>query len=76
MRVRHESYSKEFKDAIVTKIMNRGEKTMIEICEEEGVNNSTAANWLQTCVKPLGMSKKNSKNWSAEQKLKKERFFI
>jgi transposase-like protein len=67
---RHQSYSKEFKEAIVTKILNRGDKTMLQICEEQGVNNSTVANWLQSRARLLGMSKKNSVNWSAEEKLK------
>ena len=70
MSTRHESYSKEFKEAIVTKLLNCGDRSRSEVCEEAGVNYSTVANWVASRVKVVGMSKKKSKNFSAEEKLK------
>lgn len=65
------SYSKEFKDAIRVKILNRGHKSIPEICEEEGVKYSTADNWVRNRASSNEMKKqKNSNKYSAEQKLK------
>jgi len=41
------NYSREFKDAVVMKIINRGDRTVLSVCEEVGVPKQTAANWLQ-----------------------------
>lgn len=70
MGMRYQSYSKEFKEAIVAKILTPGNRSRAEICEEAGVKNSTVANWIQSHARMPGMSKKSSKNWSAEEKLK------
>ena len=67
--MRYSNHSSEFKEAIVTKIMNRGSQTVNEICDEAGVNRSTAANWIQSRVKLMGMKKEVTK-WSPENKLK------
>jgi transposase len=64
-------YSQEFKDALVTKIINRGERTIESVCDEAGVAKQTAANWLQRHAKlranptPRGRMK-----WTGEAKLK------
>jgi transposase len=66
-----QSYSREFKDAIRAKILNRGNRSVAEVCEEEGVSHRTAANWIRPHVKPEAMKKqKNSSQWNPEQKLK------
>lgn len=62
------SYSKEFKEAIAAKILNRGNRTVDEVCESEGIGKSTARNWLKG-VTLSGMSKP-SKKWTPEAKLK------
>lgn len=70
MNVRR-SFSREFKEAIVSKIVNRGDQTIDEICEREGLAKSTATKWLQTHANVGVMTKqKTSKKWSPEQKLK------
>lgn len=70
MRVR-QSYSREFKDAIVTKIVNRGNQTIEDICTQEGIGKSTAANWLRDRAIVAAMAKqKTAKKWTAEEKLK------
>lgn len=70
MRAR-QSYSREFKEAIVAKIVNRGNQTIEEICEREGVGKSTAANWLRARANVVSMAKqKTSKRWTPEEKLK------
>jgi transposase len=67
---RRQSYSQEFKDAIVSKILNRGNQTVAQVCEAEGIGKATAANWLKSANMP-GMSKKNKKKkWSPKEKLK------
>ncbi len=66
-----ERYSKEFKDAIRAKILNRGNRTIAEVCEEAGVALKTAANWIRPHVMASSMKKqKSSHKWNPEQKLK------
>lgn len=66
-----QSFSREFKDSIVSKILSRGERTIEEICEREGVGKSTAANWLRDRANVANMAKqKAAKKWTPEAKLK------
>ena len=65
-----QNYSNEFKDAIRLKILNRGNKTLTEICESEGLKLGTVSKWVRADVSSLVMKKRNSSKWSAEQKLK------
>lgn len=37
-----QKYSREFRDAITAKILNRGNRSIAEVCEEEGVGLSAA----------------------------------
>jgi transposase len=63
-------HSEEFKEAIVSKIVNRGARTIDEICLGEGITKSTAANWLRIRGKASGMVKQlGTKQWSSEEKL-------
>lgn len=64
---RGQKYSQEFKDAIVTKIINRGEMTAAQVCKKEGISQSTAYGWLKRAT-PGGM-KTRSKRWTAKEKL-------
>lgn len=64
-------FSKEFKASIVEKVLNRGDASVREICEREGVGHSTAGNWLRGHATLPGMKKSSrAKSWSAEAKLK------
>jgi transposase len=63
-------YSKEFKEAIVSKIVNRRNQTVAEVCEAEGIGQSTAANWLRNATLSPMSKKTKSKKWSAKEKLK------
>jgi transposase-like protein len=66
-----QTYSKEFKEAIVSKIVNRGNATIDEVCNREGVAKSRAANWLRSCATvPLMTKQKPVKKWTAEEKFK------
>jgi transposase-like protein len=66
-RIQH--HSREFKDAIITKLMNRGDVTFVEVCEKEGVSLSTAYSWLKR-DNVSGMKNNNRlKKWSAKEKL-------
>lgn len=67
---RQSSYSREFRDSIISKIVNRGNQTIAEVCEKEGIGQSTAANWLRNATLPAMSKKKKSKKWNAKQKLK------
>ena len=70
MRVR-QTHSQEFKDAIVAKIVNRGNRTVLSVCEETGVSKSTAANWLRVRAKVgTTSSPRGRMKWTAEAKLK------
>lgn len=64
-------HSKEFKDSIVEKILNRGERTISSVCEETGILQGTATKWLRVYGK-VGIQQKprGSMKWSAEAKLK------
>jgi len=66
-----QSFSKEFKQTVVEKILNRGPQSIAEICEKTGVKKSTAANWIRLCAKVPNMKKQTElKKWTAEAKLK------
>lgn len=70
MNVR-QSYSDEFKNAVVAKILRRGGKTITEVCNSEGVGVSAANNWLRKHARVAGMVKqKSNRKWSAQDKLK------
>ena len=64
-------FSSELKEAIVTKILNRGNQSIEEICRREGIASSTAFKWIKEHA-DVGIMKKNkkSKKWTAEDKLK------
>jgi transposase len=66
-----QSYSKEFKDSVRSKILSRGNRTIAEICEEAGVATAAASNWIRQYGSSSGMKKqKSSSQWNPEQKLK------
>lgn len=66
-----QSYSREFKESIVQKILHRDGVSIQAICDREGVGKSTAGNWLRACAIVPGMKKAiEAKKWSAEAKLK------
>ena len=65
-----QSYTKEFKDAIRVKILSRGNRSVAEICEQEGLKIGTVTNWLKPHGNSAGMKKPSSSKWSPEQKLK------
>ena len=46
-----QQYSKEFKEAIVKKLLNRGNKTVSEFCKENSLNLSTVIRWQSKCAK-------------------------
>jgi transposase len=61
----------EFKDSIVNKILSRGDRTIEEVCQQEGVGKSTAVNWVRYRASVANMMKqKAAKKWSPEAKLK------
>jgi transposase len=67
----HQSFSKEFKESLVQKVLNRGDATVDEVCSREGVGKSTVANWVRKYATLPGMKKPTSaKKWSAEAKFK------
>jgi transposase-like protein len=69
--VKYQRHTEDFKDAIVTKILNRGNQSVASICENEGIPKGTAMNWVKARAMVLSMKKnKSSKNWTAEGKLK------
>jgi transposase len=69
-----QSYSKEFKDSVVVKILNRGERTIDEVCSEVGVLKTSARNWVQASAMVSSKSPKASKGsrmkWTPEAKFK------
>lgn len=67
---RHPNYSREFKDAIVAKLVNRGNQTVAQVCEAEGLGKATATNWLRNATMPAMNKKMKLKKWSAKEKLR------
>lgn len=66
-----QKYSREFKDALVTQILSRGDRTMTSVCEEAGVLRRTATKWLQLCGKVTAHpTQRGRMKWTAEAKLK------
>lgn len=66
-----QSFTGDFKDRITARILSRGNRSIAEICEEEGIGKSTAANWLRLRAKPFSMKKeKKSHKWDPEKKFK------
>lgn len=55
-------FSKEFKDAIVKKVLNRGPKTIQEFCDDHNLKLSTVTRWISKCGSVAAM--KNKKNGS------------
>lgn len=67
-----QSYTKEFKEAVVKKILNRGVETIDVVCAREGVLKSSACNWVRACGK-VGLSTRTPRGrmkWNPEAKLK------
>lgn len=63
-------FSKEFKDAVVTKIVNRGNQSIAEVCRREGISLSAGRCWISECDRVPGMNNaKGSGQWTAEEKL-------
>ena len=66
-----QSFSKDFKESVLTKILSRGNRTIEEICLSEGVNKSTAVNWVRSHGRVDSMTKKaKHSRRSPEAKLK------
>ncbi len=68
-----QSYTKEFKESVVKKLLNRDSETINQVCEREGVLPSSAKNWLKVCGK-LGTfptrSRRGRMQWNPEAKLR------
>jgi transposase-like protein len=63
-------HSKEFRDAIVLKILNRNNKSIREVCEGENIGVSTASNWLRSAKMPAMVKKAEPKKWTSKEKLR------
>jgi transposase len=64
-------YTLEVKDSVVAKVLSRGNRTVEDVCRQEGISVQTVGNWLRKRAKIAGMKKTNDiKSWSAEDKLK------
>lgn len=65
-----EKYSEGFKGSIITKVLNRGNQTIGEVCLQENISRSAVYSWLQRYDRGSGMKKRRSSElWSAEVKL-------
>ena len=68
-----QKFSKEFKDSVVVKVLNRGERTIDEVCTEVGVVKSSVKNWVQASAMVGTKSsrlKGSRMKWTPEAKLK------
>lgn len=64
--------SKEFKDSVVEKVLNRGDRTIDEVCAEVGVPRTSIGNWIRASAKVAGKSHnpKGRMKWTPEAKFK------
>lgn len=61
-------FSTEFKEAIVKKLLNRGNQTIEQFCEQNNVAISTVGKWQSNCANVGDMkNKKNKLKYSAEK---------
>jgi len=64
-------FSKEFKEAIVKKLISRGNKTIEQFCTENNVAISSVSRWQSDCANVLEMKhKKDKSKYPAEKILK------
>lgn len=64
-------FSQEFKQAIVKKLLSRGELTVEQFCEQNGLALSTVTRWQSECANVSKMNyKKNKSKLSSENILK------
>ena len=64
-------YSQAFKEALVTQILTRGDRTITSVCAEAGVLRRTATKWVQRCGTVSAHSTERGRmTWTAEAKLK------
>ena len=66
-----QTYSCEFKEALVTQLLTRGDRTITSVCEEAGVSRKTATKWLPRCgTVTAHPPQRGHRTWTAEAKLK------
>ncbi len=64
-------FSKEFKETIVKKLLNRGNQTIAEFCNANNIARSTVTTWQTNCANVSEMkNKKNNSKYSADKILK------
>ena len=51
-------FSKEFKEAIVKKLLNRGNQTIEEFCDANNIARSTLTTWQTNCANVSEMKNK------------------
>jgi transposase len=67
----YQRYPVEVKDSVIAKVLARGDRSIEDVCRQEGISAQTVGNWLRKHAKVSGMKKSNDvKKWSAEDKLK------
>jgi transposase-like protein len=66
-----QKYSREFKEALVTQLLTRGDRTMTSVCAEAGVSRKTAATWVRLCGTVSDHpTPRGRMTWTAEAKFK------
>ena len=66
-----QKYSQAFKEALVTQILTRGDRTISSVCKEAGVGRRTATKWVQRCgTVSAHPPPRGHMNWTAEAKRK------
>ena len=63
-------YSKKFKETWVEKMLNRGDRTIISICEEAGVLLGTGAKWISEAQVKTDRSNRKSSRISVQAQIK------
>jgi transposase len=67
----NQEYSQEFKEALVTQILTRGDRTITSVCAEAGVLRRTATKWVQRYgTVSAHPTQRGRMTWTAEAKLK------
>jgi transposase-like protein len=70
---KHKPYSKDFKEQALTKIYNRGDRTIQSVADDLNINISTLKHWMSDKTladkNPLKTKPKRPEDWSAEKRL-------
>jgi len=62
-------YTEEMKNSIISKVINKGERSILSISKEVGIPQTTLVGWMKKYGNPESMKNKKNSKWTSEKKL-------